>query len=160
ARRRFLQCLAGGAALGLAPRRLRAGPPSPLRRLVIIMQNNGTQQGGFWPRAGAFTSPILDGLLANPRLASRTTLVRGLYVPRDPNGTGGNEQDMGFARMWTGARLMAIGTTPWGGAPSVDQLIARAQGLPSLNLAVYASAIQPFPKPGFQHRRSFCYAAP
>jgi hypothetical protein len=169
-RRSFLRGLAGGlAAAGLAhplrarglaeaarPRLNQALP----RRLVIVMQNNGTQQASFWPRGGGFSSPILEPLLANPRLAAQTTLVRGVYVPRDAGGTDGNEHDMGFARMWTGERLLSIAGHPWGGGVSVDQLVARHLGVSSLTLAVYTSAIEQTPRPGFQHRRSFSYVAP
>jgi len=130
------------------------------KKLVLMMQNNGTQQANFWPQPGSFTSPILDPIVSDARLAARTIAVKGVFVPRDAGGTDGNEHDMGFARMWTGAPLLAVAGHPWGGAPSVDQLIAQARGASSLALAVYASEIQAFPKPGFQHRRSFSYVAP
>ena len=56
-RRRFLGALASGVAFAALPRRLRAAhAPGAPRRLILIMQNNGTQQGGFWPGAGGFTS--------------------------------------------------------------------------------------------------------
>jgi hypothetical protein len=75
-------------------------------------------------------------------------------------GTDGNEHDIGFIRMWTGAPLLSIAGHPWGGAASVDQIVARHFQTESMTLAVHASAIEPFPKPGFQHRRSFSYVAP
>jgi len=161
-RRQFLYGLGGGLALAALPRRLRAYQPGVRpRRLVLVMQNNGTQQANFWPVAsGGFTSPILDPLLSNPRIAQRSIVVRGVAVPSDANGTDGNEHDMGFARMWTGERLLNLGGHPWGGGPSVDQIVARPTGRPALTLAVHASSIRPYPKPGFEHRRSFCYVAP
>jgi hypothetical protein len=160
-RRSFLLGVGGGLALAALPRRIRGAlPAGPPKRLVIVMQNNGTQPENFWPASGTFTSPILDPLVQNPRIASLTTVVKGVFVPSDANGTDGNEHDMGFARMWTGERLMNIAGHPWGGAPSVDEMIARVVGMPSLNQAIYTSSIQPYPKPGFQHRRSYCYVAP
>ncbi|HUS67535.1 MAG TPA: DUF1552 domain-containing protein [Kofleriaceae bacterium] len=161
-RRAFLVGLGGGLGLTALPRfgygddeRKR---PTP-RRLVIITQNNGTQQGAFWPAPGTFTSPILAPLLAHSRIAQRTLLVRGIHLVWDANGTDANEHDMGFIRMWTGAKLHAVAGHPWGGAPSVDQLVARESGAASLTLGVHTSAIEPHPKPSFQHRRSFSYVA-
>jgi hypothetical protein len=158
ARRRLLQALGSVPFLWPLANRVFASSP-PQKRLVLFMQNNGTQQANFWPNTG-FTSPILEPLLSNPRIAQKTNLVRGVYIPRDPNGTDGNEHDMGFARMFTGARLLAIGGRPWGGAASVDQILANRWGIDSLTLAVVTSAVEPHPKPGFDHRKSFCYSAP
>lgn len=163
-RRRFLEVLAGGLAGATFASRTRGGPTPVLRRLVIVMQNNGTQQASFWPRAPSlgpdFTSPILDPLLSDPDIARRTTVVRGISVPNDAAGTTGNEHDIGFARMFTGHRLMSVAGEPWGGGASVDQLVARAWDVDSLALAVHASEVEPHPKPGFSHRRSFSYLAP
>ncbi|HEY8042354.1 MAG TPA: DUF1552 domain-containing protein [Polyangiaceae bacterium] len=163
-RRALLTGLGGSVATMAIARSLlgdfrpRVRPP---RRLILLMQNNGTQQGAFWPSPGGpFTSPILAPLLSDPGVASKTTLVRGVFVPHDANGTNGNEHDIGFARMFTGAKLMSVGNQPWGGAASVDQVVARAWGVDSLALAILASAVEPQPKPGFDHRRSFSYVGP
>jgi hypothetical protein len=164
-RRRFIAGIgagAGAALLGLTGR-LRADTPAQAatpRRIVIVMQNNGTQQGSFWPRPGFAASPILEPILSVPSLARKTTVVRGLYLPGDTNGTDGNEHDIGFARLFTGEKLLSVGGHPWGGGPSVDQIIAKAWGVDSLTLAVLTSAVEAHPKPGFQHRRSFSYVAP
>jgi hypothetical protein len=160
-RRTFLLGIGAGMGLLALPRRMRAARPNgPPRRLVIIMQNNGTQPENFWPAPGTFRSPILDGLVGNPRIASLTTVVRGVRVESDANDTDGNEHDMGFGRMWTGERLLSVAGHPWGGAQSIDQIVAQGSGMPSLNQAIYTSSIHPYPKPGFQHRRSYCYVAP
>jgi hypothetical protein len=153
-----------GAAAGLSAfagaRPLRGeAPPGPAPRLVVILQNNGTQQRSFWPGA-SFTSPILAPLLDDPAIASRCRLVKRVFVPIDANGTDANEHDMGFARMLTGERLLSVGGKPFGGARSVDQIVARAFGEESLALAVLASEVEPFPKLGYDHRRSFSYVAP
>jgi hypothetical protein len=157
-RRHFLAGLAGLSGGLLLPRLGGARTPRPLspKRLVLLVHNNGVQQANFWPTTG-FTSPILDPILSVPRLAARTTVVRGVYVTRDANNTDANEHDMGFIRMWTGAPIYPVAGHPWGGATSVDQLVAQASGSPSLTAAVLASSLQSFPKPGFQHRRSFSY---
>jgi len=147
--------LSGGGAL--------AGPGDAeivrKKRLVLVMSSNGTQQDNFWPHRD-FRSPILEPLLSVPALARRTTLVRGVFYPRDLNGAEGNEHDVGFARLYSGARVLPIGTAPWAGAASIDHVIGKKWGVDPLNLAVLSSLITPYPKPGFNHRRSFSYLAP
>lgn len=166
-RRRLLQALAAIPATAALARELRAAPsaaPTP-KRLVLLMQNNGTQQANFWPDA-TLSSPILDSLFKDPTtnadngLKAKTNIIKGVYVPSDANGTDGNQHDMGFARMFTGAKLASVGGQPWGGATSVDQILAQAWKIDSLTLAVLASQTEPHPKPGFDHRESFCYLGP
>jgi hypothetical protein len=148
------------ALLGLA-RRLRGDTIArPPKRLVLVMQNNGTQQASFWPGPGFTPSPILEPILSIPSLARKTTVVRGISIARDANGTDGNEHDMGFARLFTGEKLLSVAGHPWAGGPSIDQIVAKAWGIDSLTLAVLASAVEAHPKTGFQHRRSFSYVAP
>ena len=159
-RRSFLLGGAAGLASLALGRTLAGAPlPGPPPRLVILFQNNGTQQANFWPRAG-FTSPILEPLLGDPRIASKCRFVKGVTIPFDGNGTDGNEHDMGFARMFTGEKILSVGGRPFGGARSVDQTVAHAFDEDAMTLAVLASAVEPFPKVGFDHRRSFSYVAP
>lgn len=156
ARRRFLQAFGAATFLWPLANRVFADTGTRQRRLVLFMQNNGTQQVNFWPTT-TFNSRILDPLLGDPRIAQKTNLIKGVYVPRDLHGTDGNEHDMGFARMFTGERLLNIGGKPWGGGPSVDQIVASGWGIDSLAMAVLTSAVEPHPKPGYDHRKSFVY---
>ncbi len=166
-RRAVLRTLAASAVTLPFARQLRADPSAPgPQRLVIFMQNNGTHQSSFWPADNNLRSPILDALLvtsqgADNGLRSKTTLIKGMQVPYDANGTQANQHDMGFARMWTGEKLLDVGTYPWGNGPSVDQIVAGAWGgIDTLTLAVLASEAEPHPKPHFDHRQSFVYTAP
>jgi hypothetical protein len=165
-RRHVLQALAAIPFTASIARELRAAPTAtPPKRLVVLMQNNGTQQANFWPNA-SLSSPILDSLFIDPTtkqdngLKAKTNIIKGVYVPSDANGTDGNQHDMGFARMFTGAKLTSVGGQPWGGAISVDQILAQAWNIDSLTLAILASQTEPHPKPGFDHRESFCYLGP
>jgi len=128
------------------------------------MQNNGTQQANFWPDAN-LSSPILDSLFtgaggADNGLRAKANIIKGVSIPFDQNGTNGNQHDMGFARMFTGEPLLSKAGSPWGGGPSVDQILANDWSVDSLTLAVLASNYEPHTKPGFDHRRSFCYVGP
>jgi hypothetical protein len=141
-----------------------AGGGPPPKRLVLLMQNNGTQQGNFWPD-DKLSSPILDALFtdtagADNGLRNKVTIVKGMSIPFDANGTNANQHDMGFARLYTGERLISKAGGPWGGGPSVDQIVAADWNTDSLALAVLASQYEPYPKPGFEHRRSFVYLGP
>jgi hypothetical protein len=165
-RRSLLQALAASAVTLPFARELRAGPAvAPPKRLMIFMQNNGTQQSHFWPDAN-LSSSILDALFLDPvtgadnGLKAKTNIIKGVFVPFVTTDTGANQHDMGFARMFTGAPLMNIGGQPWGGAASVDQILAQAWGVDTLTLAVLASEVEPHPKRGFDHRESFSYRGP
>ena len=164
-RRRVLQTLALIPATLPFARALRADGAAPPTRLLLLMQNNGTQQANFWPDAN-LSSPILDSLFLDPTtkqdngLKAKTNLIKQVYVPNDANGTTANQHDMGFARMFTGEKLLSRSGQPWGGGMSVDQLLARHRTIDSLALAVVASQYEPTPKPGFAHRESFSYLGP
>jgi hypothetical protein len=165
ARRRLLQSLALIPATLPFVRGLRADSAAPPKRLLLLMQNNGTQQANFWPNA-QLSSPILDHLFLDPitkvdnGLRAKTNIVKQVYVPNDANGTTANQHDMGFARMFTGEKLISRAGQPWGGGASVDQLLAKQWGADSLTLGVLASQYEPSPKPGFDHRQSFTYLGP
>ncbi|MFO0662440.1 MAG: DUF1552 domain-containing protein [Polyangiaceae bacterium] len=159
-RRQWLLGAAGAGALLSLRGNVRATEPTSRKRLVLVMTPNGTQPGNFWPREGTFLSPILAPLLGDPQLSAKTTVVKGMFVPREANGTEANEHDMGFARMFTGAQLLSVAGKPWGGAASLDQVLGRAWGTSPMNLAVVTSNIEPVPRVGLLHRRSFSYVAP
>ena len=165
-RRRALQALAAipfAAPLGRAFAATDSGTTPP-KRLVLLMQNNGTQQANFWPDAN-LSSPILDALFtgadgSDNGLRAKSNIIKGMSIPFDQNGTNGNQHDMGFARMFTGQRLLSKAGCPWGGGASIDQILADEWSTDSLTLAVLASNYEPHTKPGFDHRRSFCYVGP
>jgi hypothetical protein len=167
-RRRVLQALAAIPATLPFARSLHAQTAAPPKRLVILMQNNGTQQSNFWPQdPSTLSSPILDSLFKDPTtgadngLKAKTNIIKGMYVPPDNNGAlSANAHDMGFARMFTGAPLLNLQDTPWGGAISVDQILAQQWQQDSLTLAVLASQVEPYPRAGKPHRTSFCYLGP
>src|SRR5271165_6509106 len=106
-RRQVLQALAAIPLTAPLARTLQAAPGPAPTRLVVFMQNNGTQQASFWPNA-SLSSPILDHLFLDPAthrdngLRAKTNLIKGVYIPSDANGTDGNGHDIGFARMFTG----------------------------------------------------------
>jgi len=163
-RRSALKTLAAIPFAAPLARALASPDAPPPRRLVLFMQNNGTQQGSFWPDA-QMRSPILDALFLDGAgngngLAAKANLVKGVYMPLDANGTNGNQHDMGFARMFTGERLVSKAGHPWGGGPSVDQILARDWNIETLTLAVLASRYEPYPKPEFDHRHSYSYLGP
>ncbi len=164
-RRTALKTLAAIPFAAPLARAFAAGPNAPPpKRLVLVMQNNGTQQSNFWPDAN-LSSPILDALFTDSAgvdngLRNKTTLVKGMSIPFDGNGSNANQHDMGFARLFTGEKLMSKAGSPWGGGPSVDQILAKDWQQDTLALAVIASGYEPYPKPGFDHRRSFVYLGP
>jgi hypothetical protein len=146
---------------------------APPKRLIVFMQNNGTKRCNFWPTAPApaaavyplTNTPILNALFTDDGttdngLKAKTNVIRGLNVNNTVSTTG-NQHDLGFARMFTGAQLMPTSDgAPWGGAISVDQILARDWNVQSLTTAVYASEVEDHPKKGFDNRASFSYAAP
>jgi hypothetical protein len=152
-----------------------AGAPHK-KRLVIFMCNNGTKRAMFWPTGtGAeFALPPVgpsmprilntlfttDGMAADNGLRAKTTVLKGLQMIGGSNGTYATAHDIGFARMFTGAPLQSLQGAPWGGAISIDQMLAGYWNTPSVTTAVYASEVEPFAKKGFDNRVSFSYEAP
>jgi hypothetical protein len=125
-------------------------------RLVLLMQANGTSQANFWPGTTDFTSRILEPLLSQPRLAARTSVVKGIY--NHSVGAGG-QHDIGFAGMFTGRGTVGTFTDPWGGGPSIDQMVAPSLvgqvPFPTINCGVLALDGALFK----DHRGSFSYVA-
>jgi len=125
-------------------------------RLVILMQACGTHQSTFWPDASSGTSPILEPILSDAALASKTLLVKGITNLT----TGfGNEHDRGFSGLWTGVNPVGEPEDSFAGGPSIDQILKRALApavpFPTLNCGVLAADVGA--KNG--HRRSFSYLA-
>jgi hypothetical protein len=126
--------------------------------LVLFMQPCGTHQAAFWPDPVSGTSPILEPLLSDPVVASKTLLVKG--VSNVTGGVLGNQHDQGFAGLFTGVLPIGSPSDPFGGGPSIDQILKRVLVprvlFPTLNCGVLAADVGP--KNG--HRRSFSYLGP
>jgi len=144
------------------------------KRLICIMQNNGTKRCNFWPTGtgpeyplpavGPAMPQILNSLFTSDGktdngLRKYTTLLKGLTLT-GADGTNGNQHDIGFAKMFTGAPMVSFSGAPWGGAISLDQIICKDWGVQSLTTAVYSSQVESHPKAGFDHRKSFSYVGP
>jgi hypothetical protein len=126
--------------------------------LVLFMQPCGTHQAAFWPDPVSGTSPILEPILGDPVVASKTLILKG--VSNVTGGVLGNEHDRGFAGLFTGVLPIGSPADPFGGGPSIDQtlkhLLAPNVLFPTLNCGVLAADVGP--KNG--HRRSFSYFGP
>lgn len=126
--------------------------------LVLFMQPCGTHEAAFWPDPASGTSPILEPLLIDPVVASKTLILKG--VNNLTGGFLGNEHDRGFAGLFTGVLPIGTAADPFGGGPSIDQTLKRLLAprvmFPTLNCGVLASDMGP--KNG--HRRSFSYLGP
>jgi hypothetical protein len=155
-RRHFLRA-AGGLGVPLFLRQALAASPTLPPRLCILMQANGTHQPAFWPTTALGSSPILEPILGDAALRSKTIVVKGILN----NQMGfGNEHDRGWNSLWTGVAPVGTPENGFGGAASVDQMIKQAlrPAVPfqSLNCGVLAADVGP--KSG--HRTSFSYAGP
>jgi hypothetical protein len=157
----------------LRPGAASAAPPTP--RLVLLMQSNGTYQPEFWPQlppvVGGVMPPvgparlgpnglgsrILEPMLADPALAAKTTLLKGLA---NTAGGAGNGHDHGFTGLYSGYKSIGTFNDPWGAGISIDQTLRRnlpfREIYPTLNCGVLASDTPPFKA----HRRSFSYLGP
>jgi hypothetical protein len=90
--------------------------------LVLMLQTNGTNQAGFWPAAGTFTSPILKNLLADPVVGPKTTLIKGINLKKIGN-PGGNGHDWGWHGFYSGYDNISGNGGQFGGGPSLDQVL-------------------------------------
>jgi hypothetical protein len=126
--------------------------------LVLFMQPCGTHAAAFWPDPATGTSRILEPVLRDPVIASKTLVLKG--VANVTGGALGNEHDRGFAGLFTGVLPIGRAEDPFGGGPSIDQLlkgaIAPKVPFPTLNCGVLAADVGQ--KNG--HRRSFSYLGP
>jgi hypothetical protein len=123
--------------------------------LVLFMQPCGTHAAAFWPDPATGSSPILEPVLRDPVIASKTLVVKG--VANVTGGVLGNEHDRGFAGLFTGVLPVGRPEDPFGGGPSIDQLLKGAIApkvlFPTLNCGVLAADVGQ--KNG--HRASFSY---
>ena len=152
--RRALLRGAGGIALALpfleamTPRRARAGNPPLPKRIVLFFTPNGFVHDS-WAPTGSGTSFQLSPVLSPLEPVKNDIIViDGLEMKRGGPGDG---HQQGMAHLWTGIELLpgdAKGGDPnspaagFSSGPSIDQVIAKAKGLPtrpSFALAVQAS---------------------
>lgn len=126
--------------------------------LVLFMQPCGTHAAAFWPDPVTGTSPILEPIQRDPVLAAKTLVLKG--VANVTGGALGNEHDRGFAGLFTGVLPVGRPEDPFGGGPSVDQVLKGAIApkvlFPTLNCGVLAANVGQ--KNG--HRGSFSYLGP
>ena len=120
ARRKLLQAFGAASFLWPLANRVLADTSTPMKRLVLFMQNNGTQQANFWPTSN-FNSRILDPLLSNARIAQKTILVKGVYVPLPETIRGFREIAEGKHDGLPEQAFYMVGT--------IDDAIAKAQKL-------------------------------
>src|SRR5579859_74665 len=157
---------------------------APEKNLVLFMQNNGTKRGAFWPPMptpppatwpGSYpipatsltTLPILNTLFTSDGatdngLKAKTNLLAGLevtvQVAGGPMFLGATPNLVGFARMFTGAPLISgAGGALYGGAISIDQMLANYWNRRSLTTAVVASQVEDHPRAGYPALASFSY---
>jgi hypothetical protein len=135
-----------------------AGDEATEPALVLFMQPCGTHAAAFWPDPLTGTSPILEPILRDPVLASKTLVLKG--VANVTGGVLGNEHDRGFAGLFTGVLPIGRAEDPFGGGPSIDQVLKGAIAprvlFPTLNCGVLAADVGQ--KNG--HRGSFSYLGP
>jgi hypothetical protein len=135
-----------------------AGAETPEPPLVLFMQPCGTHQAAFFPDPVSGTSPILEPILSDPTIASKTLVLKGMS--NVTAGFLGNEHDRGFAGLFTGVLPIGTAEDPFGGGPSIDQTLKRLLAprvlFPTINCGVLAADVGP--KNG--HRRSFSYLGP
>ncbi len=107
-----------------------ATPAMP--NLMLFMQTGGTHQASFWPTGTTYqswsagsanTSPILDSMLRDPTVGPLTTLVSGINLEKTAN-PGGDGHDWGWHGLFSGHDNISSGGDQFGGAPSVDQILA------------------------------------
>lgn len=119
-RRTLLKAAGATLAVPFFLKRAFAQTATPQRpNLVLLMQTNGVNQSGFWPSGAAFDSPILNSLLAHPRVGPRTTLVKGINLDNLGRTPAGNGHDWGFHNLYSG--YTNVGQA--GGGPSMDQVL-------------------------------------
>lgn len=109
--------------------------------LVLMMQTNGTHQDSFWPTGTAWTSPILAGMLTDPKVGPKTTLIKGVNLNLK-GAPPGNGHDWGWHGLYTGLDNISMGA-PASAGPSVDQILAQkltfSQPFKTLHVGVNAA---------------------
>jgi hypothetical protein len=92
--------------------------------LVMLMWTNGVNVANYWPAPGAFDSPILHNLLADPIVGPKSILISGVnfHAIRSPSGNG---HDWGFHGLYSGYDSISGPGGSFGGGPSLDQVLVH-----------------------------------
>ncbi len=128
--------LAGlGAAAGLSPflplleRESAAAPAPPPTRLVLLFSSNGSLHEKWAPIGGVTDFQLNEMMAPLQSHKDRLVILDGLRIEHRSEDPGDGHQQ-GIAKLWTGSTLVKDPTSdqPWGGGPSIDQVVANAIG--------------------------------
>ena len=86
--------------------------------LVLMMQTNGTHQASYWPTGTAWTSDILKGLLTDPVVGPKVTLIKNINLNKQGSPSG-NGHDWGWHGLYSGFDNNGLNN----GGPSLDQIL-------------------------------------
>lgn len=153
--RRALLKGAGGALVGLPLLHslgASAGPSSPIKRLVLMYNPNGTVWDAFWPTGGETDFVFGEMLTPLQPFRDRVSVLKGIDLAVTAVGPGGPHQ-RGCGGLFTGRELQEGTFTDgcgslagWANGPSIDQVYAEHLGistaLPSLELGIRATAAE------------------
>jgi hypothetical protein len=122
-RRDFLKSLGVSAAaapfIPFLDRRAEAAGAFPTR-LLLVTNGTGSVWDHFWPDGNDNTLAFRPGSITEPLAPFRSKLIFPKNIERQRSWLGGHESCL--VVLWTGNKASAAG---YGGAPSVDQIIAN-----------------------------------
>src|SRR5450432_1171497 len=123
--------------------------------LVLMMQTNGTHQASYWPTGTAWTSDILKGLLTDPVVGPKVTLIKNINLNKQGSPSG-NGHDWGWHGLYSGFDNVGLNN----GGPSLDQILISKLQFTNRFKNIHCGVIaenHSLINPG---RASFSYATP